>query len=108
MIYQDSDPAPRSRFCELLEQLEKRNDERKRSSEVEKVLCGYREMQKSFAYMLRIQAPVTLQDQWVNDDMAQFNVWLDGEHFPYVFDYKSIPFEEWLVEKTRGGGNFSL
>ena len=88
MIYQDSDSAPRSRLYE------------------EKVLSDQREMQKSFAHMLRIKTPVTLQEQWVNEDRARFNEWLDREHFPYVFDYKSIPFDEWLVEKTRG--NFSL
>ena len=92
MIYQDSDSASRSRLYE----------ERKRSLEVEKVLCGQREMQKSFARMLRVKAHVTLQEQWVNEDRARFNAWLDREHFPYVFDYKSIPFDEWLVEKTRG------
>ncbi|KAM1514265.1 hypothetical protein ACFX1Z_025599 [Malus domestica] len=105
MIYQDPNPAPCSRLHKLLEQLEKHDEERKRSLEVEKVLCGLREMQKSFAYMLRIKAPVTLQEQWVDEDKARFNAWLNGDHFPYVFYYKSIPFGEWLVEKT--GGQFS-
>ena len=72
---------------------------------MEKILRGHTEMQKSFAYMLRIKAHVALQEQWVNEDRARFNAWLDGKYFPYVFDYKSIPFEEWLVEKT--GGQFS-
>ena len=91
MIYQDSDSAPRSRLYE----------ESKRSLEVEKVLCGQKEMQKSFARMMRIKAPVNLQEQWVNEDRARLNAWLNGEYFPYVFDYKSIPFDEWL-EKTGG------
>ncbi|KAM1135480.1 hypothetical protein ACFX2I_044503 [Malus domestica] len=102
MIYQDSDLAPRSQLYELLEQLEKHDEERKRSLEVEKILRGHREMQKSFTCMLRIKAHVTLQEQWVNEDRARFNVWLDGEHFPYVFDYRSIPFEEWLAQKAGG------
>ena len=67
-----------------------------------KVLCGQREMQNSFARMLRIKAPVSLQEHWVNEDRARFSAWLNEEHFPYVFYYKSIPFDEWLVEKTRG------
>ena len=102
MIYQDSNLAQRSRLYEHLEELKKRNEERKRSLEVEKILRVHTEMQKSFAYMLRIKAPVTLQEQWVNEDRARFNTWLDGKYFPYVFDYKSIPVEEWLVEKIEG------
>ena len=102
MIYQDSNLAQRSRLYELLEELKKHNEECKKSLEAEKVLRGHREMQKSFACMLKIKAPVTLQGQWVNEDRARFNAWLDGEHFPYVFDYLSIPFEEWLVENTGG------
>ena len=81
MIYQDSDSAPRSRLYE----------ESKRSLEAEKVLCGQREMQKSFTRMLRIKAPVSLQEQWVNEERARFSVWLDGEHFPYVFYYDVNP-----------------
>ena len=92
MIYQDSDSAPCSRLYE----------ESKRSLEVEKVLCGQREMQKSFARMLRIKAHVSLREQWVNEDTTRFNAWLNREHFPYGFDYKSIPFDEWLVEKNGG------
>ena len=93
MIYQDSNLAQRSRLYELLEELKKHNEECKKSLEAEKVLRGHREMQKSFACMLKIKAPVTLQGQWVNEDRARFNAWLDGEHFPH---YKSILFEEWL------------
>ncbi|KAM1618953.1 hypothetical protein FF1_017745 [Malus domestica] len=102
MIYQDSNLAQRSRLYELLEELKKQNEECKRSLEVEKILRGHREMQKSFAYMLRIKAPVTLQEQWVNEDRARFNAWLDEERFPYVYDYRSIPFEKWLGPKAGG------
>ena len=102
MIYQDSDLAQHSRLYELLEELKKHNEERKRSFEVEKILRGHRDMQKSFACMLRIKAPVTLQRQWVNEDRARFNAWLDEENFPYVSDYRSIPFEKWLSPKDRG------
>ncbi|KAM2652364.1 hypothetical protein EV2_024131 [Malus domestica] len=105
MIYQDSNLAQRSRLYELLEELKKHNEECKRSLEVEKVLRGHGEMQKSFACMLRIKAPVTLQEQWVNEDRARFNAWLDKENFPYVSDYRSIPFEKWLGPKA--GGQFS-
>ncbi|TQD93553.1 hypothetical protein C1H46_020824 [Malus baccata] len=73
MIYQDSDLAQRSRLYELLEELKKHNEECKRSFEVEKILRGHRDMQKSFACMLRIKAHVTLQEQWVNEDRARFN-----------------------------------
>ncbi|KAM1154127.1 hypothetical protein ACFX19_037152 [Malus domestica] len=105
MIYQDSNLAQRSRLYELLEELRKHNEECKRSLEVEKVLRGHGEMQKSFACMLRIKAHVTLQEQWVNEDRARFNAWLDKENFPYVSDYRSIPFEKWLGPKA--GGQFS-
>ncbi|KAM2151439.1 hypothetical protein ACFX1R_045882 [Malus domestica] len=102
MIYQDSNLAQRSRLYELLEELRKHNEECKRSLEVEKVLRGHGEMQKSFACMLRIKALVTLQRQWVNEDRARFNAWLDEENFPYVSDYRSIPFEKWLGSKAGG------
>ncbi|TQD73832.1 hypothetical protein C1H46_040635 [Malus baccata] len=59
-------------------------------------------MQESFACMLKIKAPVTLQGQWVNEDRARFNAWLDEENFPYVSDYRSIPFEKWLGPKVGG------
>ena len=92
MIYQDSESAAYSRLYK----------ENKRSLEVEKVLRGIRARQKSFACMLRIEALVTLQEQWVNEDRARFNVWLDDEHFPYVADYESIQFEEWLDQEAGG------
>lgn len=59
-----------------------------------KFLDAHEEMRRSFTYMMKIKAPITLQEQWVKKDRTQFNIFLDEEHFPYIPKYNSVPFKE--------------
>lgn len=35
--------------------------------------------------MLKMKAPGTLQEHWVNEDRAWFNIWIDEEIFFFTF-----------------------
>ena len=49
--------------------------------------------------MIKVKVHHSLQDQWLKEDRARYYEWLDKK---MPLGFKSIPFEEWLAQKTGG------
>ena len=64
------------------------------------------EWRKSFSQMIKVKVHHSLQDQWLNESRARYYDWLDKKT-PFCPRFKSIPFEEWLDQKTGGGQFFA-
>ena len=58
-----------------------------------------KERRKSFSQMIKVKVHHSLQDQWLNEDRDRYYEWLDKKT---PIEFKSIPFEQWLAQKTGG------
>ena len=90
MIYQDHNQDEiRRLFKEMVEQ----------QKCLGRIIEANQERRKSFSQMIKVKVHHSLQDQWLNEDRARYYEWLDKK---MPFGFKSIPFEEWLAQKTGG------
>ncbi|KAM1230186.1 hypothetical protein ACFX2G_041269 [Malus domestica] len=71
----------------------------KQQKRLDWIIEANEERQKYFFQMRKVKVHHNLQDQWLNEDRARYYEWLDKKT-SFCLRFKSIPFEEWLDQKT--------